>query len=95
MSLKHKVNFLLFCFPQPTIPTDPPVVYHATVIAPQTFVEEDDVNELHKYLGKNSDSGLKSRIALHTTFRCMGISYSLLNFFIKIRTKPIVDGLYF
>ena len=54
---------MLFFFPQPTIPTDPPVVYHATVIAPQTFVEEDDVNELHKYLGKNSDSGLKSRIA--------------------------------
>ena len=63
MSLKHKVNFLLFFFPQPTIPTDPPVVYHATVIAAQKFVEEDDVNQLQKYLGKNSDSGLKSRIA--------------------------------
>ena len=31
---------------------DPPPVYHATVVAPDKFVEEDDVNELKKYLGK-------------------------------------------
>lgn len=36
---------------QPTIPADPSIVYHATVVAPETFVEEDDVNELKKHLG--------------------------------------------
>ena len=45
----------LLSFPQPTIPADPPVVYHATVVSPDKFVEEDDVNDLKKHLdlGKN------------------------------------------
>ncbi|XP_028396288.1 uncharacterized protein LOC114520254 isoform X2 [Dendronephthya gigantea] len=41
---------------QPTIPADPPVVYHATVVAPEKFVEEDDVNELKKHLGSSKNA---------------------------------------
>jgi hypothetical protein len=48
----QNINF--YCLsPQPTIPADPPVVYHATVVSPDKFVEEDDVNDLKKHLGKN------------------------------------------
>ena len=32
------------------------MVYHATVVAPETFVIDDDVNELKKHLGKISVS---------------------------------------
>ena len=33
------------------------MVYHATVVAPETFVIDEDVNELKKHLGKISVSG--------------------------------------
>ena len=41
------------CLFQPTIPADPPIIYHATVVAPAKFVELDDVSNLKNHLGKN------------------------------------------
>jgi hypothetical protein len=39
-------------FFQPTIPADPPVVYHATVVPPAKFIEQDDADALKNHLGK-------------------------------------------
>ena len=57
LSLHEPFFFHVFhtirCLFQPTISADPPIIYHATVVAPAKFIELDDVSNLKNHLGKN------------------------------------------